>query len=146
MCQTQGTIPMPGELKRVGAHGIYESSLKKAWSTYKPVAHLCAAYVTTETLFYGELLARDFWEYWAQPPAFYRDDVFRIFLIAAKAVERFTTSCRPHGQTRALISEDEIYSLPGDIFGPGTPDCSFRPLSERELAALKNYQAPKQLV
>jgi hypothetical protein len=145
MCKTQGTIPLPAVLTRLGVRGIYESSLKEAWRVFKPVAHLCAAYVMTETHFYEEEFSRDFWEYWAQSPAFHRDDVFGIFCIAAKAVERFATSYRSHGQSDALISEDEIYALPDAIFGPGTPYGSFRPLSEHEVAALKTYRAPKQI-
>jgi hypothetical protein len=43
--------------------GAYDFSLKKAWANFKPVAHLCAAYVTTGTHYYHEELERDFLAY-----------------------------------------------------------------------------------
>jgi hypothetical protein len=39
-------------LKQFGFPSVYESSLKEAWRQFKPVAHLCAAYVTTESHYY----------------------------------------------------------------------------------------------
>jgi hypothetical protein len=51
-------------LRQLGFPGVYESSLKEAWRQFKPVAHLCAAYVTTESYYYEDELSRDFMEYW----------------------------------------------------------------------------------
>src|SRR5439155_6893473 len=46
LCQTEGNDTHLAEtLRQRGFGGVYESSLKKAWRRFKPVAHLCAAYV-----------------------------------------------------------------------------------------------------
>ena len=81
--------------RRSGFPGVYESSLKKAWVKFRPVAHLCAAYVTTETHYYEKELSGDFWEYWKQWPAFYDDGMFEVFCFLAKSVEKFATSFLP---------------------------------------------------
>ena len=132
--------------RQFGYRGIYDSSLKKAWRQFKPVAHLCAAYVTTETHFYEEEIANDFMDYWQQPPALYDDDAFRTFCWVAKSVEHFVTEFRPHGLRHALIPEDEIFRLPNEICDPATPLGKFRALTEKELAALGTYRAPKSFV
>ena len=133
-------------LRQFGYPGVYESSLKEAWRTFKPVAHLCAAYVTTESHYYQDELSRDFMEYWLKPPAFYQNDVFGTFCRVARSVEQFVTTFRPHGQRHALITQDEIYSLSEKIFDPKTPPLSARRLTDDEIAALKTYRAPKQFV
>jgi hypothetical protein len=132
--------------KQSGFPGVYESSLKKAWTRFRPVAHLCAAYVTTETHYYEQQLSRDFSEYWKEPPAFYQDEVFEVFCLLAKSVERFATSFLSRGQRQPLISKDEIFALPDEIFEPGITLPSFRALTEEELIALKTYRAPKSFV
>jgi hypothetical protein len=133
-------------LRRFGFPSVYESSLKEAWRRFKPVAHLCAAYVTTESHYYEDELSRDFMEYWLKPPAIYEDDVFGTFCLVARSVEQFVTTFRPHSKSQALISRDEIYSLPEKIFDPKVPLLSARSLTDDEMAALKRYKAPKQFV
>jgi hypothetical protein len=133
-------------LRRFGFPSVYESSLKEAWRQFKPVAHLCAAYVTTESHYYEDELSRDFMEYWLKPPAIYEDDMFGTFCLVARSVEQFVTTFRPHGRRQALISKDEIYSLPEKIFDPKVPLLSARRLTDDEMAALKTYRAPKQYV
>ena len=140
LCQIEGSEHRPG------FPGVYESSLKKAWAKFRPVAHLCAAYVTTETHYYQELISRNFWEYWNEPPAFYDDHVFQVFCRLAKSAERFATSFFPRGQRQPLIPKEEIFALPDEIFGPGRPFPPFRALTKEEAAALKTYRAPKQFV
>jgi hypothetical protein len=132
--------------RRFGFPGVYESSLKKAWTKFRPVAHLCGAYVTTETHYYEEQLSRDFWEYWKEPPALYDDGVFQVFCRLAKSAERFATSFFPRGQRQPLIPKEEIFALPDEIFEAGPPLPPFRALTDEEVAALKTYRAPKQLV
>lgn len=147
LCQTEGNDKQRMlAFKQSGFPGVYESSLKKAWTRFRPVAHLCAAYVTTETHYYERQLSRDFWEYWKEPPAFYQDEVFEVFCLLAKSVERFATSFLPRGQRQPLISKDEIFALPDEIFEPGITLPSFRALTEEELIALKTYRAPKSFV
>jgi hypothetical protein len=132
-------------LRQLGFPGVYESSLKEAWRQFKPVAHLCAAYVTTESYYYEDELSRDFMEYWLKPPAIYQDEVFGTFCRVARSVEQFVTTFRPHGQRQALITKDEIYSLPEKI-DPKAPLLSPRRLTDDEIAALGTYRAPKQFV
>jgi hypothetical protein len=133
-------------LRELGYPAVYDSSLKKAWRMFKSVAHLCAAYVTTETHFYEVEIANDFMDYWQQPPALYDDDAFRTFCSAAKSVEQFVTEFRPHGMRQALIPEDEIFRLPNEIYTPETQLPNFRALTETEKEALHTYRAPKSLV
>jgi hypothetical protein len=147
LCETEGKDKeRMSAFKSCGLPAVYESSLKKAWARFKPVAHLCAAYVTTETYYYEEQLSRDFWEYWKHAPAFYQDEVFKEFCLLAKSVERFATSFSPRAQREPLISKEEIFALPDDIFAPGISLPAFRALTEEESAALKTYRAPKQFV
>ena len=133
-------------LRQFGFRSVYESSLKEAWRRFKPVAHLCAAYVTTESNYCEDELPRDFMEYWLKPPALYEDDVFGTFCVVARSVEQFVTTFRPHSRRQALISKDEIYSLPEKIFDPMVPLLSARRLTDDEMAALNTYKAPKQFV
>jgi hypothetical protein len=138
---------LTARLKEFGYPAVYDSSLKKAWRTFKPVAHLCAAYITTEANHYQEELSRDPNEYWLQPPALYEDDVFTTFCLVARYVGQFVTSFRSHGQEGALIPEAEIYALPEAIFdSERSPFFTFRRLTDAEMAALETYRAPKQLV
>jgi hypothetical protein len=82
LCVTEGNDKQRmSAFRQRGLPGVYESSLKKAWTKFRPVAHLCGAYVTTETHYYQDQLSRDFGEYWKQPPAFYDDRVFQHFCL-----------------------------------------------------------------
>jgi hypothetical protein len=139
LCKTEDATGIPGFPL------VCESNLKKAWSKFKPVAHLCGAYVTTETHYYEEQLSRDFWEYWKESPAFYQDKMFGAFCVLAKSGERFATSFFPRGQREPLIPKDEIFALPDEIFEPRLSLPSFRALTDEEVAALKTYRAPKQI-
>jgi hypothetical protein len=72
LCETEGNDKQRmSAYQQSGFSGVYESSLKKAWARFRPVAHLCSAYVTTETHYYEQQLARDFWEYWKEAPALF---------------------------------------------------------------------------
>jgi len=147
LCETEGNDKQRMlAFQQSGFPGVYESSLKKAWARFKPVAHLCGAYVTTETYYYEQQLSRDFWEYWKEPPTLYHDEVFSAFCLLAKSAERFATSFFPRGQRQPLISKEEIFALPDEIFEPGIKLPSFRALTEEEFAALKTYSALKRFV
>jgi hypothetical protein len=147
LSRTEGDAGRAAGFRRLGFPAVYESSLKDAWRRFKPVAHLCAAYVTTETHYYEDELARDFMDYWGKAPALYDDDTFRIFCLVAGSVESFVTSFRPRGQQTALIPKTQIYSLPENIFDcPRDRSLSFRELTDEERAALGAYRAPKQFV
>jgi hypothetical protein len=131
LCQTEGSEHVPG------FPGVYESSLKKAWAKFRPGAHLCAAYVTTETHYYKGQISHDFWEYWKEPPAFCDDRLFQVFCRLAKSAETFATSFFPRGRQQPLIPNEEIFALPDGIFEPGLPLPPFRALTEEEAVALK---------
>jgi hypothetical protein len=147
LCETEGKDKQRrSSFQQCGFPAVYESSLKKAWAKFKPVAHLCGAYITTETHYYEEELSRDFWEYWSQPPAFYHDEVFPTFCLLAKSGERFATSFFPRGQRQPLIPKEEIFALQDEIFDSGIFLPPFRALTEEEHAALKTYKAPKYAV
>jgi hypothetical protein len=71
LCETEGNDrERMSSFRQCGFPGVYGSSLKKAWAKFRPVAHLCGAYVTTETHYYEGELSRDFWEYWKLPLPF----------------------------------------------------------------------------
>jgi hypothetical protein len=145
LCQTAGECKgLKDILKVLGLPTIYESSFKKAWRVFKPVAHLCAAYVDTEAYYNQQHPAQDIMEYWLRPPALYDDGMFSVFCVVAKSVELIITSFRPHGQRQSLVSTEEIFSLPDRILQPNLIfSTSFRELDEQELGALKEYRAPK---
>jgi hypothetical protein len=145
LCETEGTDKqrLLG-FRRSGFPGVYESSLKKAWVKFRPVAHLCAAYVTTETHYYEEQLSTDFSEYWAMQPALYDDDTFIRFCLFSKSAEVFATSFSPRGQQQSLIPGEEIFALPDEIFPDDISLPPPRTLTADELAALKSYRAPKR--
>lgn len=137
-------------LKLYNHPGIYDSSLKKTWRTFKPVAHLCGAYLITELLYRGGQffrdIFRDFTQYRDKPPALYQFTAFSMFCTYAKFIDEFVTSFRPHGQRDALISKEEIFSL-DSILGPQLLfQLSFPTLNDEERASLKRYQAPKSFV
>lgn len=133
-------------LRRLGFPAVYESSLKDAWRQFKPVAHLCAAYMVTDSHFYAAELARDFMEYWQRPPAIYADNAFVNFCHIARAAERFLSSFHPHGQSEPLVPKNMIYSMPEGIFSPSHPLIPFPKLTSQQLDILDKYRAPKAFV
>ncbi|MDO8589233.1 MAG: hypothetical protein Q7T82_19575 [Armatimonadota bacterium] len=133
-------------LRQRGFPGVYESSLKKAWRKFKPVAHLCAAYVITQTRYAELQLGGEFRECWKEPPVFYKGLPFLVFCSVAKWVETFATSFFSRGQRQPLITKEEIFALPKEILDWVPPHCPFRMLTEEEIAALNSYRAPKQFV
>ncbi len=137
-------------LKEFKYPAINDSSLKNSWRTFKPVAHLCAAYLASELLLRKEMLFRtvfqDFGKFRKKPPVLFQPDVFLWFCTVAACVEDFVTSFRPHGQQQALISKEEIYSLDNFFRTDLTLRLSFPPLLEEEIAALEGYRAPKTFI
>jgi hypothetical protein len=127
-------------LKQLDYPGIYDSSLKKAWRTFKPVAHLCGAYVITELRYRGVNLFRDifrdFAKYCQHPVLLEQFTAFSMYCTFGRFIEEFVTSFRPHGQRDALISTEEIYSLDRNFGFKLVFELSFPPLTEEETAAL----------
>lgn len=133
-------------LKRLGFPAVYESSLRDAWRRFKPVAHLCAAYVITDCVFYQAELARDFMEYWQRAPAIYDDSAFVNFCHIARAAELILTTFCPHGQSEPLVPKSMMYSMPCEIFNPSHPLFTFPQLTSEQLAMLEDYRAAKVVV
>jgi len=133
--------------QRYNHPGIYESSLKKSWRTFKPVAHLCAAYVSTELRYRGAKrfgdIFRVFATYCEHPALLEQFTAFSMYCTFGRFVEQFVTSFRPHGQQASLISPEEIYSLDRNFGFKSVFKLSFPPLSDDEIEALSRYRAPK---
>jgi hypothetical protein len=147
LCELDGKDKLvTANLRWLGFPAVYESSLKEAWRQFKPVAHLCAAYVVTDCVFYAAELARSFLEYWQKPPAFYADDAFHQFCHVARVAEVFLTTFRPRGQSEPLVPKNMINSMPDGIFSPSHALFQFQKLTGEELAALERYRAPKPFI
>jgi hypothetical protein len=79
---------------------IYDSSLKKAWRIFKPVAHLCAAYLITEfcyrnAQFFSDIFL-DFAKFCQHPAILEQFTAFSMFCAFGRFIEEFVTSFRPH--------------------------------------------------
>ncbi|MGC2306416.1 hypothetical protein [Candidatus Binatus sp.] len=148
LCEMDGKDErLTANLRRLGFPAVYESSLKEAWHRFKPVAHLCAAYVVTDCVFYQAELARDFMEYWHLLPAFFAKDLaFHQFCHVARAAQRFLTSFRPHGRSEPVVPKNIMYAIPEEIFSPSQALFQFQRLTSEELTTLRNYRAPKLFV
>ena len=148
LCEMDGKDKrLTANLRRLGFPAVYESSLNEAWRRFKPVAHLCAAYMVTDCVFYEAELARNFMEYWHLLPAFCaKDDAFPQFCHVARAAQRFLTSFRSHGQTEPLVPKNMMYAIPERIFSPSDALFQFQKLTSEELATLEKYKAPKLFV
>jgi hypothetical protein len=129
--------------KEHGYPAVNDSSLKAAWKVFRPVAHLCVAFVAIETLCDKNYVSRGFTEYWSERPVLHEDLVFNAFCMFAKFAESFVTSFRPQGQRKALIPREEIYALPDELFDSGPPQLLWMNLLDEEVKALEGYQAPK---
>lgn len=136
--------------KQLNCASIYESSLKKAWRIYKPVAHLCAAYVLTELQYSGAKffkdIFRDFASHCQHPALLEQFTAFSMYCTFGRYIEEFLTSFRPHGQREPLVSTEEIYSLERNLGLKSVFALSFPPLTEEEIATLERYRAPKSFV
>jgi hypothetical protein len=116
---------------------ISERGLWSAWSRYKPVAHLCAAFTFA------------FHEAFRAPPVeiderlkVAYDQELRATLSMAAAYERFASAFRPYGNERPLLAPPEMWSLLGiavdETFIPP-------PLLPEMLAVAQSHQAPANI-
>jgi hypothetical protein len=110
-----------------------ERSLWTAWSRYKSVAHLCAAF----TFVFHEALETPAGESDERLKTAYDQDL-HITLSLAAAYERFASNFRPHGNERPLLDPGEIWLLRGiqadETFIPP-------PLLPEMLAVAERHQA-----
>jgi hypothetical protein len=128
--------------KEQGYPAVNDSSVKAAWRVFRPVAHLCVAFVATEILCCENYISRGFAEYWNMRPVLHEDLVFNAFCTIAKSAESFVTRFRSHGQRRPLIPSEEIYALPDKMFDLYLPQLPWMNLLDEEVKALEAYRAP----
>ena len=117
---------------------ISETSLRAAWSRYKPVAHLCAAF----SLAFREALREDPDELDERMKSAYHEEL-EVTLSVAAAYQRFAISFKPHGQDQPLLDPEEIWLLPGveahnSFIAP--------PLLPELLAIAAAYRAPPNTI
>lgn len=112
---------------------ISETSLRSAWSHFKPVAHLCAGFALAYQT------AREFPNEVDERMKIVYDEELDVMLSLIAAYQRFATSFRPHGQNHPLLDPKEIWLLRGV-----EADKSFvpLPLPPEVLAVAKAYRAP----
>lgn len=122
-----------------GSHGPRSlREIQKAWSEYKPVAHLWAA------LFALQLRQKD--------PYVFDDDVVRSFFIeslpeflaAAECFLRFGANFYSHGQRKPLLTRSEVWHLPRGVSLPPF-DVTLPPIADQTIKILQEYRAPRRL-
>jgi hypothetical protein len=111
-----------------------ETSLRSAWSRYKPVAHLCAGFAVAFKLAYDE--GPDEIDERMKNAYAEQLDVMVSLIVA---YQRFATNFIPHGQGQPLLDPGEIWLLRGieahESFVPP-------PLLPELLAIAEAYRAP----
>lgn len=113
-------------------HGNRDN-LRKAWSEFKPVAHLCAAYVLTQTAL-DEPTPKD--------PAMKLLENLDVFFGFAVYFQDFLTGLKPsHSQLSNLIALEDIWSVPESL-GTEPLEPPLDPLTEAEAEAYKDYKSP----
>lgn len=113
---------------------ISEASLRSAWSRYKPVAHLCAAF----SLAYHEAMREDPDELDERMKSSYHEEL-DVTLSVAAAYQSFAIGFKPHGQDQPLLDPKEIWLLRGvEAYNSFTPP----PLLPELLAVAEAYRAP----
>ncbi len=114
---------------------ISETSLRSAWSRYKPVAHLCAGFA----LAFQEALRSGPDELDERMKSAYHEEL-HVTLSLITAYQRFATGFRPHGQNQPLLDPEEIWSLRSS-----EAETSFvpPPLLPEVLAVAEAYRAPR---
>ena len=87
---------------------ISETSLRNAWSRYKPVAHLCAGF----TAAYQQARDEDPDEIDERMKNAYVEEL-HVMLSLIAAYQRFATNFIPHGQSQSLLDPKDTLLIPG---------------------------------
>jgi hypothetical protein len=113
-----------------------ESSLWSAWKRYKPVAHLCAAFMFA----FEDARRNGTPDEFDECMKYAYDEAIEETLSLVAAYQRFGTGFMPHGQRKPLIDPEETWLLRGieahDSFVPP-------PLPPELLAVAEAYKAPE---
>lgn len=113
---------------------ISETSLRAAWSRYKPAAHLCATF----SLAFRQAKREDPDELDERMKSAYHEEL-DVTLSVAAAYQRFAIGFKPHGQDQPLLDPKETWLLRGieadEAFVPP-------PLAPELLAIAEAYRAP----
>jgi hypothetical protein len=113
---------------------ISETSLRSAWSRYKPVAHLCAGFA----LAFHQASCEEPDELDERMKVAYHEE-FDVTLSLIAAYQRFATGFKPHGQSQPLLDPEEIWVLRGiEVHESFVPP----PLLPELLAIAEAYRAP----
>jgi hypothetical protein len=117
---------------------VNPTDIRAAWASYKRVAHLCAAFVTTQCAgdydIGGETLQR--------PPRFPIE--LAEFLAVARAYQEFGLTFKPRSRQDAILPSD-LWSVPDSVkLRPAT--LAPAGLPPAALAALHAYKAPIRLL
>lgn len=110
-------------------------ALRATWTAFKPVAHLCAAFVSL----LNEVRRRPDEEQDALAGALFFD-MLGILLALGRDYQAFATAYRAPGRQAPLLAADAIWTVPARLALPSAK-VQTAPFSARTLAALKDYRA-----
>lgn len=129
----KGVFLIENIAKRVPDNALPKTAslIRKIWTDFKPVAHLCAGWMLTNFAT-NKMTGTNAKE---------KDDL-RLFLSASKWFEDFATTYVPHGRGSPLVSPAEIYEIPETADGIMPQDIIIEPLSDFELEIINEYVAP----
>jgi hypothetical protein len=113
-----------------------QRGLRAAWRRFKPVAHLCAAFVSLITEIQQEpedrqgVLALGLFSAW-----------LGVMLGVGREFQNFATSYKAPGQNAPLLIAAELCTVPKSLKLPKTK-VKTAPFSAETLDAMKDYRAP----
>lgn len=113
-----------------------------AWSSFKSVAHLCAAFLMIREACHQQNPDAPEEAYMVLvTQTFFRS--FWWFIDAARQFQDFGLSFRSHGQMGSMLNASTLWRIP-DGLGLEPARINLQPMPEEQLAILRNYRAPKR--
>lgn len=123
-------------LEQKGRHPLLHKnrdSLRKAWSEFKPVAHLCSAYIITQIALKDSTI---------HDPTMKLLKNLDVFFGLAIHFQGFLTSLKPsNSKLPGLISSDDMWFIP-ERLGIEQLEPPLDPLTEAEDEAYDRYKSP----